>query len=135
MLLTPTRRELGAGPDGKLLVTLRPVPGGGALPCYAAAPSLREGPVAPRPRRRVPRTTVALAIVDTGFVRDALVTFVWAPRDRRPSHIEIVVDGRTLPAYDVARWMRRFDPSLQATWEELELARVVRAQSRDRRSS
>jgi S-adenosylmethionine synthetase len=78
---------------------------------------------------------VALAIVDTGFVSDALVTFVWAPRDRRPSHIEIVVDGRTLPAYDVARWMRRFDPSLRATWEELELARVVRAQSRDRRSS
>jgi S-adenosylmethionine synthetase len=67
---------------------------------------------------------VALAIVDTGFVRDALVTFVWAPRDRRPSHIEIVVDGRTLPAHGVARWMRRFDPSLRATWEELELARV-----------
>jgi S-adenosylmethionine synthetase len=67
---------------------------------------------------------VALAIVDTGFVRDALVTFGWAPRDRRPSHIAIVADGRTLPAADVARWMRRFDPSLQATWEELRLAEV-----------
>jgi S-adenosylmethionine synthetase len=67
---------------------------------------------------------IALAIVDTGFVRDALVTFAWCPRDRRPSHVSIVVDGRTLAAADVARWTRRFDPSLAATWEELGLARV-----------
>jgi S-adenosylmethionine synthetase len=67
---------------------------------------------------------IALAIVDTGFVRDALVTFAWCPRDRRPSHVAIVVDGRTLSAVDVARWTRRFDPSLAATWEELELATV-----------
>jgi S-adenosylmethionine synthetase len=67
---------------------------------------------------------IALAIVDTGFVRDALVTFAWCPRDRRPSHVGIVVDGRTLSAADVGRWTRRFDPSLAATWEELGLARV-----------
>ena len=67
---------------------------------------------------------IALAIVDTGFVKDALVTFVWAPRDRRPSHTEIVVDGRTLSAFDVGRWLRKYDPSLRATWEELELAKV-----------
>jgi hypothetical protein len=57
-------------------------------------------------------------------VRDALVTFGWAPRDRRPSHIEIIADGRTLSAADVPRWMRRFDPSLQATWEELRLGQA-----------
>jgi S-adenosylmethionine synthetase len=67
---------------------------------------------------------IALAIVDTGFVRDALVTFAWAPRDRRPSHVEIVVDGRTLSAADVGRWLGRYDPSLAATWEELGLAGV-----------
>jgi S-adenosylmethionine synthetase len=67
---------------------------------------------------------IALAIVDTGFVRDALVTLAWCPRDRRPSHVSIVVDGRTLNAFDTARWTRRFDPSLAATWEELELAHV-----------
>jgi hypothetical protein len=67
---------------------------------------------------------IALAIVDTGFVRDALVTFAWAPRDRRASHVEIVADGRTLPAHDVARWLHRLDPSLQITWEELPLATV-----------
>jgi S-adenosylmethionine synthetase len=67
---------------------------------------------------------IALAIGDTGFVRDALVTFAWAPRDLNPSHVGIVVDGRSLPAADVARWTRRFDPSLTATWEELGLAGV-----------
>lgn len=67
---------------------------------------------------------IALAIVDTGFVRDALVTFAWCPRDRRPSQVSIIVDGRTLTAPDVARWTRRFDPSLAASWEELDLARV-----------
>jgi S-adenosylmethionine synthetase len=34
------------------------------------------------------------------------------------------VDGRTLPAPDTARWTRRFDPSLAATWEELGLSAV-----------
>jgi hypothetical protein len=67
---------------------------------------------------------IALAIVDTGFVRDALVTLAWCPRDRRPSHVSILVDGRTLDAADVARWTRRFDPSLAATREELGLAGV-----------
>ena len=64
---------------------------------------------------------MALAIVETGFVQDALVTFAWGPRDRRPSHVGILVDGRELSAADVARWTRRIDPSLRATWEELEL--------------
>jgi S-adenosylmethionine synthetase len=67
---------------------------------------------------------IALAIVETGFVRDALVTFAWAPRDRRPSHIGIVVDGRTLGPADITRWTRRYDPSLAAAWEELGLAHV-----------
>jgi S-adenosylmethionine synthetase len=64
---------------------------------------------------------IALAIVDTGFVQDALVTFAWGPRDQRPAHVGILVDGRPLSAFDVSRWLKRYDPSLRATWEELEL--------------
>lgn len=67
---------------------------------------------------------VAVAIVDTGFASDALVTFAWAPRDRRPSHSQIVVDGAALSSFDTARWLRKYDPALRATWEELELSRV-----------
>ena len=67
---------------------------------------------------------IALAIVETGFVSDALVTLSWGPRDQRPSHVEILVDGRVLSGADVARWTRRYDPSLKATWEELELSKV-----------
>jgi S-adenosylmethionine synthetase len=67
---------------------------------------------------------LALAIVDTGFVSDALVAFAWAPRDQRPSYVEILVDGRSLSMPDVARWLRRYDPSLRATWEELALSTV-----------
>jgi S-adenosylmethionine synthetase len=209
--LCATRRELGAGPDGKILVTLDPLPGAAALPRYrvrdviVSVQHLERSPLVSLDRAvrecilaeiaaqhgrmpdllaaadrdltvrvnqsgvfvaggpmndngqtgrklvcdfygpRVPigggalsgkdpwrldragafRTRqIALAIVDTGFVRDALVTFVWAPRDREPSHVEIVADGRTLAAIDVSRWLRRFDPSLQATWEELGLAGV-----------
>jgi S-adenosylmethionine synthetase len=57
-------------------------------------------------------------------VRDALVTFAWAPRDRSPSHVDIVVDGRTLTAPETARWTHRYDPSLAASWDELALATV-----------
>lgn len=64
---------------------------------------------------------MALAIVETGFVRDALVSFTWGRRDRRPSHVGILVEGRELCAADVARWTRRYDPALRATWEELAL--------------
>lgn len=67
---------------------------------------------------------VALAIVDTGFVDEAQVTFAWAPRDQRPSHVEILADGRVLERAASSRWLRRFDPSLAATWEELALAKV-----------
>ena len=67
---------------------------------------------------------IALAIVDTGFVREAQVTFAWAPRDQRPSHVEILVDGSVLDRAASIRWLRRFDPSLAATWEELGLAKV-----------
>ena len=67
---------------------------------------------------------LALAIVDTGFAQDALVTFAWGPRDVRPSHVEIVVEGRVLPSIDVARWCRKVDPALRATWEELRLWEV-----------
>jgi S-adenosylmethionine synthetase len=209
--LCATRRLLGAGPDGKLLVTLAPVDGASGAPRYEVrdlvvslqhlgdAPLIaleravreclldelrrqartvealalgREPKLALRLNRsgvfvaggpmndngqtgrklvcdfygpRVPigggalsgkdpwrldragafrARQIALAIVDTGFVRDALVTLAWCPRDRRPSHVSIVVDGRTLNAFDTARWTRRFDPSLAATWEELELAHV-----------
>jgi S-adenosylmethionine synthetase len=209
--LCATRRELGCGPDGKLLVTLSPVDGAAGRTRYAvtdlivsvqhledaplvaveraihncllgeirrfhaAAPQLLAQPDARLPVRvnrsgvfvaggpmndngqtgrklvcdsygpRVPigggalsgkdpwrldrvgafrARQIALAIVDTGFVRDALVTLGWAPRDRRPSHVEIVVDGHTLPAFDTARWLRRYDPSLAVTWEELGLATV-----------
>ena len=34
------------------------------------------------------------------------------------------MDGCALAAADAARWLRRFDPSLAATWAELGLARV-----------
>jgi S-adenosylmethionine synthetase len=67
---------------------------------------------------------IALAMVETGFVREALVTFAWGPRDRRPSWVELRADGRVLDAKATAGWLRRFDPSLKATWEELGLARV-----------
>lgn len=67
---------------------------------------------------------LARAIVDTGFVQDALVTFVWGPRDRRPSHVAVVADGRPLPSPVVNRWLARIDPSLRATWEELRLWEV-----------
>lgn len=207
--LCATRRELGAGPDGKLVVTLQPT--GARTPRYAvrevivslqhldraplvllqravralvleelaaqhasmpellAAPELalpirfndsvvfvRGGPMNDNGQTgrklvcdfygpRVPlgggalsgkdpwrldragafrARQLALAIVDTGFARDALVTFAWGPRDRRPSHVEILVDGSVLPAADAARWLRRYDPSLRATWEELGLAGV-----------
>jgi hypothetical protein len=36
----------------------------------------------------------------------------------------MLVDGRVLSAADVARWTRRYDPSLRATWEELELSKL-----------
>jgi S-adenosylmethionine synthetase len=68
---------------------------------------------------------LARALVDTGFVQDALVTFVWAPRDRRPSHVSVVADGRPLASPVVTRWLARVDPSLRATWEELRLWEVT----------
>ncbi|MFO0395610.1 MAG: methionine adenosyltransferase domain-containing protein [Gemmatimonadota bacterium] len=67
---------------------------------------------------------IALAMVETGFVREALVTFAWGPRDRRPSWVELRADGRVLDARATAGWLKRFDPSLEATWEELGLAGV-----------
>lgn len=67
---------------------------------------------------------LALAMVATGFVREAQVTFAWAPRDERPSWVELRADGRVLDARATAGWLTRYDPSLAATWEELGLARV-----------
>jgi S-adenosylmethionine synthetase len=67
---------------------------------------------------------IAVAMVETGFVREARVTFAWGPRDRRPSAVLVEADGRALDASSVARWVRRFDPSLAATHEELGLAGV-----------
>jgi len=65
---------------------------------------------------------LALEIVRTGFVQDALVTFVWAPLDLRPSHVSIVCEGEALPAALVARRVRPVDPSSRATWADRELA-------------
>jgi S-adenosylmethionine synthetase len=67
---------------------------------------------------------IAVAMVETGFVREAQVTFVWGPRDQRPSGVTLVADGRVLDATATARWLARFDPSLAATHAALGLARV-----------
>lgn len=67
---------------------------------------------------------LAVAMVETGFVGEARVTFAWGPRDRRPSGVVLEADGRVLDAATTARWLRRLDPSLAATHEELGLARV-----------
>lgn len=67
---------------------------------------------------------IAVEMVRTGFVREARVTFVWAPHDERPSTTVLEADGRVLDAVAAARWLRRFDPSVEATFEELALAGV-----------
>ena len=67
---------------------------------------------------------IAVAMVQTGFVREARVTFVWGPRDQRPSGVVLEADGRVLDAAITARWLERFDPSLAATHANLGLARV-----------
>jgi len=67
---------------------------------------------------------MAVAMVSTGFVPEARVTFAWGPRDQRPSAVLLEVDGRVLDASTTARWTRRFDPSLAATHAELGLARI-----------
>lgn len=67
---------------------------------------------------------IAMALVQTSFVRGARVRFVWGPRDQRPSGVVLQADGRVLDAKATARWLERFDPSLAATHEELGLAFV-----------
>ncbi len=67
---------------------------------------------------------IAVAMVQTGFVREARVTFVWGPRDQRPSGVVLEADGRVLDAAITARWLERFDPSSAAAHAELGLARV-----------
>lgn len=67
---------------------------------------------------------IAVAMVETGFVRKAHVTFAWAPRDRRPSWVQLVADGRVLDARTTAWWTARIDPSIGATVEELGLPAV-----------
>jgi len=67
---------------------------------------------------------IAVAMVETGFVREAKVTFAWGHRDRRPSGVLLEADGRVLERAAVNRWLTRFDPSLAATHEELGLATV-----------
>ena len=67
---------------------------------------------------------IAVAMVETGFVREAKVIFAWGHRDRRPSGVLVEADGRALEAAAVNRWLTRFDPSLAATHEELGLATV-----------
>jgi len=67
---------------------------------------------------------IAVAIVETGFVSEARVTFAWGPRDRRPSGVVIEADGRALDSLVANRWLARFDPSIAAAHGELGLARV-----------
>jgi S-adenosylmethionine synthetase len=67
---------------------------------------------------------IAVAMVETGFVREARVTFAWGSRDQRPSAVSLEADGRSLDGVTVARWLTRFDPSLAATHADLGLARV-----------
>ena len=67
---------------------------------------------------------IAVAMVQTGFVREARVTLAWGSRDQRPSAVLLEADGRALDSVTVARWMARFDPSLAATHAELGLAKV-----------
>lgn len=67
---------------------------------------------------------IAVAMVQTGFVREARVTFVWGPCDQRPSGVVLEADGGVLDAAKRARWLERFDPSLAATHAALGLARV-----------
>lgn len=63
-------------------------------------------------------------MVETGFVREARVTFVLGPEDQRSSGALLEADGRMLDAAATARWLLRFDPNLAATHAELGLARV-----------
>lgn len=67
---------------------------------------------------------IAVAMVATGFVQEARVTFAWGPRDARPSGVMLEADGRVLDAVTTARWLGRFDPSLEATHAELGLTQV-----------
>jgi S-adenosylmethionine synthetase len=67
---------------------------------------------------------IAVAMVQTGFVHEARVTFAWGHRDQRPSGVVFEADGRVLDAEAAARWLARFDPSLTATHAELGLAGV-----------
>jgi S-adenosylmethionine synthetase len=53
---------------------------------------------------------IAIAIVDPGFIRDAL-TFAVALRTAGRAMSSIVAHGRTVGSHDVNRWLRRFDPS------------------------
>jgi len=67
---------------------------------------------------------IAVAMVETGFVQEARVTFAWGPRDARPSGVVLEADGRVLEAAVAARWLDRFDPSLASTHAELGLAQI-----------
>ena len=67
---------------------------------------------------------IAVAMVETGFVSEARVTFAWGPRDERPSGVVVEADGSVLEAEVVGRWLKRFDPSIEATHRELGLAGV-----------
>ena len=67
---------------------------------------------------------LAVAMVETGFVSEARVTFAWGPRDERPSGVVVEADGVVLEAEVVGRWLKRFDPSIEATHRELGLAGV-----------
>jgi len=67
---------------------------------------------------------VAVAMVETGFVSEARVTFAWGPRDERPSGVVLEADGRVVEDAVVQRWVGRFDLSLAATHRELGLRGV-----------
>jgi hypothetical protein len=148
--LTVEDRTLGAGPDGKLLIALRPAGVGSGGSVHRRRPDERQRANRPQagdgllrpPRRHRRRHSVrehpwrldragalrtrqiAVAMVQTGFVREARVTFVWGPRDQRPSGVVLEADGRVLEEAAAARWLERFNPSLAAAHTEPGLARV-----------
>jgi hypothetical protein len=63
-------------------------------------------------------------MVLTAFMREVPVTFVWRPRDQRPSGVVLDPDGRVLDAATTARWLERIDPSRAAIHADSGLVRV-----------
>ena len=81
--------------------------GGGALP--GKDPWRLDRPGAMRARQ------IAVAIVETGFVREARVTFVGGPRDERPSGVELEAVGRVMKSLSDSKHSRHPGLAKQST--------------------